>query len=627
MKQIGERQRRKTTPAATRAPGRVACMTALLLTLSDGVASARQSSPQEVVPGVWNYDVVLPDFDSAGGVDNNGQNGARDISNGGLVVGRVNLGSGAGVQRAFVYALPGFATSGQFGVLPNAVLLLPNPNDGNGVPFASAQALDINETGVVVGVAGGTFTLAPVGESAWGSRAVLWRLGAGAGGATTWQRFDPPNAAPHGTWPQGEIGETTFLAISSEHPIRAIGWAAAAYNCFGPCTAPGAAGKFVAFVVDVSSTGAIQYRTEPSARPGLPTCPRKARVIGISREGQFMVGSRNTLIGCMHDPVTPLAECTPTLWTPGTNLNDINVSSSHGNLGDAVQLSAWTWDAAECNAVSKRNDGKGLGVGFALQGAGTSVPHAWLIPAPGTTGPTTPLALPSLPDGATVLDVEIAKWLTPTTSEARRIAVGVAGADLPLSQDQSGAIWFWNASGWNSGSWSVRDVNTAAVLSPLWAARGIKILRLRGVNEWGDAVGEAFVNGVRRPVILRASRLLGDLDWNGCVGASDLAILLSAWCPSAPCNTATPAADFNRDGLVGAQDLATMLSQWSCTQAALESPVPASVAQNSRESVDFAANFVGLSDIPGYRAWAATAPEPLRALVDSVMWSVAKGGQ
>ena len=70
-----------------------------------------------------------------------------------------------------------------------------------------------------------------------------------------------------------------------------------------------------------------------------------------------------------------------------------------------------------------------------------------------------------------------------------------------------------------------------------------------------------------------------------------------------------------------------MLSQWSCTQAALESPVPASVAQNSRESVDFAANFVGLSDIPGYRAWAATAPEPLRALVDSVMWSVAKGGQ
>ena len=626
MKQIGERQRRKTTPAATRAPGRVACMTALLLTLSDGVASARQSSPQEVVPGVWNYDVVLPDFDPAGVVVNYFQNGARDISNGGLVVGRVNLGSGAGVQRAFVYALPGFATSGQFGVLPNTVLLLPNPNDGTGLPFASAQALDINETGVVVGVAGALPTLAPVGTSAWGPRAVLWRLGAGAGGATTWQRFDPPNAAPHGTWPQGGDGSTAFLAISSEHPIRAVGFAGSVYGCFGSGGCGFGSGRPVAFVVDVSSTGAIQYRTEPSARPGLSTCPRKARVIGISREGQFMVGSRNTYIGCAHDPVTPLAECTPTLWIPGTNPNDINVSSSHGNLGDAVVLSPNSWDAAECSAVSKRNDGKGLGVGFALQGTGTSVPHAWLIPAPGTTGPTTPLALPSLPDGATVLDVEIAKWLTPAT-EAKRIAVGVAGADLPLSQDQSGAIWFWNASGWNSGSWSVRDVNTAAVLSPLWAARGIKILRLRGVNEWGDAVGYAIVNGVRRPVILRASRLLGDLDWNGCVGASDLAILLSAWCPSAPCDTATPAADFNRDGLVGAQDLATMLSQWSCTQAALESPVPASVAQNSRESVDFAANFVGLSDIPGYRAWAATAPEPLRALVDSVMWSVAKGGQ
>lgn len=52
----------------------------------------------------------------------------------------------------------------------------------------------------------------------------------------------------------------------------------------------------------------------------------------------------------------------------------------------------------------------------------------------------------------------------------------------------------------------------------------------------------------------------GDLNGDGSVGASDLALLLSAWGPCAGCG-----ADINGDGTVGAADLALTLSAWgSC---------------------------------------------------------------
>ena len=48
-----------------------------------------------------------------------------------------------------------------------------------------------------------------------------------------------------------------------------------------------------------------------------------------------------------------------------------------------------------------------------------------------------------------------------------------------------------------------------------------------------------------------------DLDGNGTVDASDLAILLGAW------GTNTPAKDLNGDGSVNAADLAILLGAWS----------------------------------------------------------------
>jgi hypothetical protein len=52
--------------------------------------------------------------------------------------------------------------------------------------------------------------------------------------------------------------------------------------------------------------------------------------------------------------------------------------------------------------------------------------------------------------------------------------------------------------------------------------------------------------------------LVGDLDGNGSVGASDLAILLATWGACDGCG-----ADLNGDGVVGAPDLAILLAAWS----------------------------------------------------------------
>lgn len=64
------------------------------------------------------------------------------------------------------------------------------------------------------------------------------------------------------------------------------------------------------------------------------------------------------------------------------------------------------------------------------------------------------------------------------------------------------------------------------------------------------------------------------------------------------------------------------------TEAATHSgeSVPEEVAPESKVAVEFSIEFVGLDGIEGYKEWAATAPAPLRELVEQVVWNTAKGG-
>ena len=71
-----------------------------------------------------------------------------------------------------------------------------------------------------------------------------------------------------------------------------------------------------------------------------------------------------------------------------------------------------------------------------------------------------------------------------------------------------------------------------------------------------------YVDGPAKggPAVIEVLPVSGDLDADGLVGASDLAILLGSWGPCAAC-----AADFNGDGVVNASDLAVLLGSWgSC---------------------------------------------------------------
>ncbi len=85
---------------------------------------------------------------------------------------------------------------------------------------------------------------------------------------------------------------------------------------------------------------------------------------------------------------------------------------------------------------------------------------------------------------------------------------------------------------------------------------------LNGVNLGGPALGEDGIlivcgTGTDIRAYQTASACPADLDNDGTVGASDLAILLGNWGP----NPGHP-ADFNGDDVINAADLAQLLGAW-----------------------------------------------------------------
>jgi hypothetical protein len=76
-------------------------------------------------------------------------------------------------------------------------------------------------------------------------------------------------------------------------------------------------------------------------------------------------------------------------------------------------------------------------------------------------------------------------------------------------------------------------------------------------SDFDSSITEAGIDDIRVDVYQCQSPCSADLDMNGSVGASDLALLLGAWGP----NPGHP-ADFNDDETVGAADLAILLGSW-----------------------------------------------------------------
>ncbi len=75
-----------------------------------------------------------------------------------------------------------------------------------------------------------------------------------------------------------------------------------------------------------------------------------------------------------------------------------------------------------------------------------------------------------------------------------------------------------------------------------------------GASGWDNKFGWGLVNGVKAA---RAAMHPGDLNFDGAVKASDLAILLGAW------NSAGPVGDLDGNGTVGPNDLSILLGDWT----------------------------------------------------------------
>lgn len=80
---------------------------------------------------------------------------------------------------------------------------------------------------------------------------------------------------------------------------------------------------------------------------------------------------------------------------------------------------------------------------------------------------------------------------------------------------------------------------------------GQTVTEVRFTGSGSNPLGAAFLAGA---TFETQDLCFGDLDHNGVVGASDLAILLGAW--------ATPGADLDGDGTTSAPDLALILGAW-----------------------------------------------------------------
>jgi hypothetical protein len=476
----------------------------------------------------------------------------------------------------------------------------------------------------------------PVEGESGGPRVYGW-LGAVSEGEEPWAAFTfegPTCTIDNGSGPGGPVPRSDLIAsvrlgssIAPEEPLQIR-------TLCSICPEP-----------DVTSTG------DPSGR---------LAALGISANGDIVCGSRQICsfeLNC-HGPVLQRAR----QWFPAELCPEEPCSAelqcrtcltpdpvSEGFAGAAARQHAVLVDGSAVGFVTDAWPELGEGVLVqcgAWAFAWEPLPPDWCeasgAPSPcgnGGYAPTTVgsrLPLPAIPNRtrSEAFDLEF------NETAAHGLHVGhfaVGFVESGSDPDGRGLVWF--AEGDQVSNWAVADINElVSPTPPIEGYSSFVVRALRGVNTRGDAVGMAEftptegTDPIRRAVLLRAvpSGLAGDLDGDGMVGASDLAILLDRWCPSsgALCD---PIADLDCDGMVGAADLSALLANWgngAGTAAATRGgePVPEAIALDSKDAVEFSIEFVGLDGIEGYKEWAATAPAPLRELVEQVVWNTAKGG-
>jgi hypothetical protein len=577
-------------------------------------AAAQQGAP---LAGIHHFEAVILGEDVPCGDE---FNIAYAITDCGLVVGqRARFLDGNGCDPsnpslrrvAFVYSI-----TGQFGLPAGTLLELPNPDPIHG---GFSAAFDVNEEGLIVGSVGGE---KPERVYFTAERAAVWRLEAGV--SPTLAVIAPPSAPEFPVYGEGGFGRLESVSSSTGGET----WAAGHFGLAGSCGFGLGDPRYAASAVRVDLHSAAAYRWDSQfdhPRGGMRA---------ISKERNWMAGFQTScalVLGCGGDADSRAWGWTFAAAPPALQSFDRNLDLSGGNSFAAGRIEAVLDDGSAVGTIFDRV----LEGGFCAEQAAGWAPGAanvgsFLMDIDGTDQGA---------DGFKGYWAnDVAQLASPLI--AGRLAVGGA---VQSGVGNAGALWFRpdTAAGWTTGDWQYRRVRD--MVSPLKSGtETIRVRSLQGVNRFGDCVGEAEVvkpipgaspEVTRRAVLLRAVPVgcVGDLNRDGSVGPADLAMLLSHWCNGPSCASAAAIADLNVDGQVGAADLTIFLANWggSCSWpvcSSLAEEVPEAAVQLALESVDFAAQFVGLSDFAGYRAWRETAPAPIVRIFDGVVWTVAKGG-
>ena len=439
--------------------------------------------------------------------------------------------------------------------------------------FPGCEAYDLSDDGFVVGILGNSTSLlgGPM------TRGAVWNLSAG---------LQPTAVPPPPGWPSS--GSSFLQAISTNPPHSVVGWAQSPSLCFG-----GTPRKIAMQFWPATNT---YVAAEPAMAP--------TTAFGVSESSTLVVGNQTQ---CNGTGSTCTSESLSLLWrAEGTAL----VSSDRSPPPSAQ----YSLETSELRAVV--DDGVGAGFMFDVFNIMLGCEQravAWRNLATTTDAVVLP---PTFGASSSLLADDLEKsW-----DGLGHFGVGIIADETSSTH---GVLWHHATTAeWNSLSWTWLDINAA--ISPL---HGAEVLRLRGVNRYGDCVGTALIGTQHGPVFLRAVRCVGDLDHSGVVGAEDLAILLNSWECGLPCEAS---ADLNIDGAINALDLSTLLNQWggclhqrpACANVAVD--VPEQYRIEAREKLDFSLQYVGLSDLLTYRTWTETVPAPLREIVDQAIWRILK---
>ncbi len=471
----------------------------------------------------------------------------------------------SGVVRAFAWHASGF------GVIPaNRLTTLEGAEDG------SSEAFDATNSGVVVGILGNSLGL--VGPASM--TGCHWTLSTS---------LDSTPIAPPSGWPVG--ADSMLHAISAAPPYHAAGWAVTAIDCFQ----------------DSDRKGAFRLKLDGQSFETIESEAAQAVAQGISANSLLMVGSAPQ---CGTEGIFCHTNCPATLMRPSENgwtLEERAPPSTTGSLLFTSELRGVTDD--------------GMAVGTRLDSPSADPCDQY------------PVALRAIELGTSSIDLPflrstiagIADDLEISATDAGHFACGMLAS---TDGHQFGVIWYrTNGPSWTRESWQVYAAQE--FVSPL---NGVSILRLRGVNRYGDVAGTAVLaDGTTIvPVYLRAVRCSGDLDHSGVIDAPDLSLLLGAWGCGQPCRTR---ADLNLDGAINAADLSFLLAAWGeigCGErgdGTDPEPVPEEIAADTKARVELSISYAGLSDLPTYREWAATAPAFFREIMDEYIWQLSQVGE